>query len=189
MSAPATDTPTALPTGTWTLDPVHSSASFAVKHMVVATFRGHFDRFDATLTVGEDGAAQLVGTVDVGSIVVKDENLQAHLGSPDFFDVERYPQLRFASKEIRRNGEELVIDGELTIKDQTHPVQARGTITEPHETLGGAIKLGVTLETVIDRTKFGLEWNAPLPKGGFALADDVKLTVELELAQAGGEGE
>jgi polyisoprenoid-binding protein YceI len=183
MSATATDTQTKLPVGTWKLDPTHSSASFAVKHMVVATFRGRFEQIDATLTVGEDGTGRLDGTVDAGSIVVKDENLQAHLGSPDFFDTERYPQLRFSSEAIRRDGEELVLDGELTIKDHTHPIEARGTITDPHETLGGAIKIGVTLETVIDRTQFGLEWNAPLPKGGFALANDVKLTVELELAQ------
>jgi polyisoprenoid-binding protein YceI len=183
MSATVTETQTKLPVGTWKLDPTHSSASFAVKHMVVATFRGRFENIDATLTVGEDGAGRLEGTVDASSIVVKDENLQAHLGSPDFFDTERYPQLRFSSDAIRRDGEELVLDGELTIKDQTHAVEARGTITDPHETLGGAIKIGVTLETVIDRTQFGLEWNAPLPKGGFALANDVKLTVELELAQ------
>jgi polyisoprenoid-binding protein YceI len=183
MSATAVDTATKLPVGTWKLDPTHSSANFAVKHMVVATFRGRFENIDATLTVGEDGAGQLIGTVDAGSIVVKDENLQAHLGSPDFFDTERYPELRFASKAIRRDGEELVIDGELTIKDHTHAVEARGTITDPHETLGGAIKIGVTLETVIDRTQFGLEWNAPLPKGGVAVSNDVKLTVELELAQ------
>ena len=183
MSATATDTQTKLPVGTWKLDSTHSSASFAVKHMVVATFRGGFEQIDATLTVGEDGAGRLDGTVDASSIVVKDENLQAHLGAPDFFDTERYPELRFSSDSIRRDGEQLVLDGELTIKDQTHPVEARGTITDPHETLGGAIKIGVTLETVIDRTQFGLEWNAPLPKGGFALANDVKLTVELELAQ------
>ena len=185
MSAPSAETQTKLPTGTWKLDPTHSSASFAVKHMVVATFRGHFDQFDATLDVADDGAAQLSGTVDARSIVVKDENLQAHLGSPDFFDTERYPELRFVSSSIRRDGEQLVIEGDLTIKDQTHPVEARGTITDPHETLGGAIKIGVTLETIIDRTQFGLNWNAPLPKGGFAVSDEVKLTVELELAQDG----
>jgi polyisoprenoid-binding protein YceI len=183
MSGTAVDTATKLPVGTWKLDPIHSSASFAVKHMVVATFRGRFENLDATLTVDEDGAGQLVGTVDAKSVVVKDENLQAHLGSPDFFDTDRYPELRFASKEIRREGEELVVDGELTIKDQTHAVEARGTITDPHETLGGAVKIGLTLETVIDRSQFGLEWNAPLPKGGVAVANDVKLTVELELAQ------
>jgi polyisoprenoid-binding protein YceI len=185
MSAAAVDTATSLPVGTWESDPTHSSASFAVKHMVVATFRGRFEELDAKLTVPEDGSAELTGSVSASSIVVKDENLQAHLGSPDFFDTERHPDIRFASKSIRRNGDELVIDGDLTIKDQTHPVETRGTITDPHETLGGAIKIGLTLETVIDRTKFGLNWNAPLPKGGFALADDVTLTVELELAQAG----
>jgi polyisoprenoid-binding protein YceI len=169
----------------WKLDPTHSSAAFAVRHMVVATFRGRFEEIDATLAVGEDGAAELLGTVQAGSIVVKDENLQAHLGSPDFFDTERFPELRFASNAIRRDGEELVIDGELTIKDHTHAVQARGTIAGPHETLGGAVKIGVTLETVIDRSQFGLEWNAPLPNGGLALANDVKLTVELELARDG----
>ena len=184
MSATAVQTATALPVGTWQSDPTHSTASFAVKHMVVATFRGRFEDLAATLTVGEDGAAELSGTVGAGSIVVKDENLQAHLGSPDFFDSERYPELRFVSKSIRRDGEELVLDGDLTIKGQTHPVEARGTITDPVETLGGAVKIGLTLETVIDRTKYGLNWNAPLPKGGVALAHDVKLTVELELAQA-----
>jgi polyisoprenoid-binding protein YceI len=183
MSTTAVDTTTSLPVGTWKSDPTHSSANFAVKHMVVATFRGQFDDLDATLTVGEDGNAQLTGAVSAASIVVKDENLEAHLGAPDFFDSERYPELRFVSTAIRRDGEQLVLDGDLTIKDQTHPVEARGTITDPHETLGGAVKIGLTLETVIDRTKFGLNWNAPLPKGGFALSDEVKLTVELELAQ------
>jgi len=187
MSAPTAVTETQLPVGTWQLDPVHSSASFAVKHMVVATFRGHFDRFDVTLSVDDGGQARLDGTVDVSSIVVKDENLQAHLGSPDFFDLERYPELRFSSEQIRRSGDQLVVDGELTIKGQTHPVEARGTITDPHETLGGVVKIGIALDTVIDRTRFGLEWNAPLPKGSFALADDVKLSVELELVRSDGE--
>jgi polyisoprenoid-binding protein YceI len=183
MSATAVDTSTQLPTGTWQLDPTHSSASFAVKHMGVATFRGRFENLDASLTVSDSGAAELLGTVRADSIVVKDENLQAHLGSPDFFDTERYPELRFAATSLRRDGEKLIVDGELTIKDETHPVEARGTITDPAETLGGAVKIGVTLETIIDRTKFGLNWNAPLPKGGFALSNDVKLTVELELAR------
>jgi polyisoprenoid-binding protein YceI len=185
MTATAVDTATSLPVGTWKSDATHSSANFAVKHMVVATFRGSFEHVDATLDVAEDGAAQLRGSVRADSVVVKDENLQAHLGSPEFFDVERYPEVEFASSSIRREGEELIVDGELTIKDRTHAVEARGTITDPHETLGGAVKIGLTLETIIDRTQFGLEWNAPLPKGGFALADEVKLTVELELAREG----
>jgi len=171
---------TGLPVGTWTTDPVHSSASFAVKHMIVATFRGRFDEFDATLTVDET-SAKLEGVVNAGSIKVKDENLQGHLGSPDFFDIERYPEIRFSSSDIRRDGDELIVDGELTIKDQTHRVESRGTISGPAETMGDVTKLGITLETVVDRTEFGLDWNAPLPKGGFAVENEVKLTVELEL--------
>jgi polyisoprenoid-binding protein YceI len=81
-----------LPVGTWTLDPVHSSAGFAVKHMVVSTFRGRFEDFDAALEVSGNGAAELVGTVDPRSIVVKDENLAAHLQSPDFFDHRALPR-------------------------------------------------------------------------------------------------
>jgi polyisoprenoid-binding protein YceI len=176
--------PEILPQGTWKLDPTHSTAGFAVKHMVVATFRGRFEDFDASLTVGEDGAAQLVGAVRADSIVVKDENLAAHLRSPEFFDTERHPEIRYVSNAIRRDGDELVVDGELTIKDQTHAVAARGTISGPAETVGDQTKLGLSLETVVDRTRFGLTWNAPLPKGGVAVANEVTIGVELELALA-----
>jgi polyisoprenoid-binding protein YceI len=181
--APST---TVAPAGTWQLDPIHSSASFAVKHMVVATFRGHFEELDATLTAGEDGEAKLVGTVKADTIVVKDENLAAHLKSPEFFDTERHPEITYVSDAIRREGDELVVDGTLTIKGRTEQVEARGTITDPAVTVGDVEKIGVTLEAVIDRTAFGLDWNAPLPKGGVALANDVKLLVELELAKVEG---
>src|SRR5215208_2902355 len=100
-----------LSTGTWKLEPIHSTAGFAVKHMVVATFRGRFEDFGATLDVDENGEAKLVGTVRTNSIVVKDENLAAHLQSPDFFDSERYPELRFESTSVRREGDEVVVDG------------------------------------------------------------------------------
>jgi polyisoprenoid-binding protein YceI len=185
MSATETTAgPATLPAGTYRLDPVHSTASFAVKHMVVATFRGRFEDFDATLTVGEDGNAGLSGVVHAGSIEVKDENLKAHLGSPEFFDVERYPEIRFGSSriEIGPSGQ-VTVTGDLTIKDQTHEVESTGTVTGPAVTFGDVVKVGIALETTIDRTQFGLNWNAPLPKGGVAVADDVKLTVELELAR------
>src|SRR2546430_6285165 len=100
-----------LPTGTWQIDKIHSTAGVAVKHMAVSTFRGRFEDFDATLDVGEDGEAKLVGTVRADSIVVKDENLAAHLQSPEFFDAERYPEIRFESTSISREGDELIVDG------------------------------------------------------------------------------
>jgi polyisoprenoid-binding protein YceI len=171
-------------TGTWSIDKVHSHVGFAVKHMVVSNFRGRFDEYDGALTVGENGEPRLEGTVAVDSIVVKDENLAGHLKSPDFFDSAEYPQISFRSSAVRvKDGGELEVDGELTIKGRTHDVSARGAITGPHEDIAGNEKLGVELETVVDRREFGLEWNAPLPKGGFAVANDVKLEVSLELVR------
>jgi polyisoprenoid-binding protein YceI len=167
----------------WTIDKVHSSVGFAVKHMVVSTFRGSFEDYDATLTANEDGTLRLEGTVKADSIVVKDENLAAHLTSPDFFDTANHPEIGFTSTLVRVEDGGLIVDGQLTIKGHTHPIEARGTITEPVVALGDVTKLGIELEAIVDRTEYGLTWNAPLPKGGFALADDVKLVVELEFAQ------
>jgi polyisoprenoid-binding protein YceI len=152
--------------------------------MVVSTFRGRFEDFDVSFDVSEDGEAKLVGTVKADSLEVKDENLAAHLKSPDFFDTERYPEIRFESTSIRREGDELIVDGLLTVKDQTHPVEARGGLVGPTENIAGKNGIGISLETVVDRTKYGLNWNAPLPKGGFAVANDVSLIVELELGEA-----
>jgi polyisoprenoid-binding protein YceI len=183
MSTTQIPTTTALPAGTYRLDPVHSSAGFAVKHMVVATFRGRFEDFDATLTVDESGKASLSGVVAVDSLQVKDENLKGHLGSPEFFDIQQYPEIRFDATDIEiGDGGELKVAGSLTIRDQTHRVESAGSISGPAVTFGDVTKVGLTLETVVDRTQYGLNWNAPLPKGGVALANDVKLTVELELA-------
>ena len=180
IDAPATT----IPAGTYKDDGVHSAATFAVKHMVVSTFRGRFEDFSAELAVDENGRAVLNGTVKADTIVVKDENLAAHLKSPEFFDTERYPEIRFESLEVQRDGDDITVEGNLTIKDNTHPITGRGTISGPAEDIAGNTKVGLQLETVVDRTKFGLNWNAPLPKGGFALSDDVKITVELELAKA-----
>jgi polyisoprenoid-binding protein YceI len=168
----------------WAVDKVHSNVGFAVKHMVVSTFRGRFEDYDATLTAGGDGTLRLEGTVKPGSILVKDDNLAAHLTAPDFFDTAEHPEIAFSSTLVRADGGELIVDGELTIKGITRPIEARGTITEPLETLGGYVKLGIELEAIVDRTEYGLDWNAPLPKGGFALANEVKLIAELEFAQA-----
>ena len=174
MSAITTGT-TTIPAGTYQSVIAHSEANFAVKY-VVSTFRGTFEQFDAVLTSDENGA-RLDGTVKAASIVVKDENLAAHLKSPEFFDTEQYPEIKFTSLEITR-------DGDLTLKGHTEKVTGTGTISGPAEDAFGNTKIGLELETVVDRTKFGLNWNAPLPKGGFALSNEVKLSVILELVKA-----
>lgn len=173
------ETRTTLPTGTWQVDPVHSTVSFSVKHMAVANFRGGFGTFNVTLD--ETG---LRGTVDVASISVSEPNLNGHLLSPDFFDAERHPQLSFRSTAIGVSADELEIDGELTLKGVTRPVSITGVVSGPvTHPFDGSSRLGLELETVIDRTAFGLNWNAPLPTGGFAVGNDVKLYAELELVE------
>jgi polyisoprenoid-binding protein YceI len=169
-----------IPAGTYTVDKVHTTIGFAVKHMVVATFRGRFEDYDATLEVGEDGTPKLIGTVRVNSVQVKDPNLEAHLQSPEFFDAERTPELRYESDSWRREGDEVVIDGRLTVKGETRPVEARGTIVGPLEDPMGNTKIGFELKAVIDRTEFGLNWQAPMPRGGVALGTDVTLNIDLE---------
>jgi polyisoprenoid-binding protein YceI len=180
----STATTQPIATGTWKIDHVHSHVGFSVKHMVVANFRGSFEDYDGALTATEDGTPVLEGSVKVDSISVKDENLAGHLKSPDFFDTANYPEIRFTSSNVSvAEGGQLEVEGELTIKGNTHRVTARGTVTGPHTDIAGSDKLGVELEAVVDRREFGLEWNAPLPKGGFALENDVKLEVGLELVR------
>jgi polyisoprenoid-binding protein YceI len=170
-----------LPAATWGVDTNHSNAEFAIKYMV-STFRTGFDRFDVTLdTTGDQ--PRLSGSVAPDSIRVKDEHFHEHLQSPDFFDTERHPAIAFESTGWRVDGDELVVDGDLTIKGDTRAVEARGTLTPPHEDPWGNTRLGITLEAVVDRSHFGLNWNNPLPKGGLALANDVRLHVDLQLVK------
>jgi polyisoprenoid-binding protein YceI len=170
-------------TGAWKIDTIHSHVGFSVKHMVVATFRASFEDYGGELDA-TDAGLQLKGSVEVDSLVVKDENLAGHLKSPDFFDSATYPEISFASTSVEIDGGgELTVSGDLTIKGNTHPVTARGAISGPHENIAGREGVGVELEALVDRREFGLNWNAPLPKGGFALENDVKLEVSLELVK------
>jgi polyisoprenoid-binding protein YceI len=175
---------TRLPAGVWTLDRVHSTVSFSVTFMAVSTFRSRFDDFAADLTVEEDGSALLAGTVRSSSIAVADPHFAAHLAAPEFFDSEQHPELCFHSTSIRRDGALVELDGLLTIKGRTLPVAVTGTVIDAHEDPSGSLRMCLELETCIDRRQFGLEWNKPLPKGGFALGDEVTLQVDLQFARA-----
>jgi polyisoprenoid-binding protein YceI len=167
-----------IPTGTWTLDTVHSTVGYAVRHSGVSLFKGTVGSFEAALA---DGTIR--GSADVSSITVNDENLQGHLLSPDFFDVERTPRVTFESTSITRDGDELTVEGELEIRGVKQPITLTGTISGPVAGPAGD-KLGLSLETVIDRTSFGIVWNMELPGGGFILDNEVTLTANLELGKA-----
>jgi polyisoprenoid-binding protein YceI len=178
-------TPASIPAGsTWTVDTLHSTVGFSVKHMVVSTFRSQFEDFEATLTANEDGTLRLTGRVKADSIAIKDPQLRGHVLADDFFGADAHPYVTFDSTLVRAENGGITVEGELTIKGTTLPIVARGSITEPHVTFGDLEKVGVELEAIVDRTQYGLSWNAPLPKGGFALGNDVTLLASLELARA-----
>jgi polyisoprenoid-binding protein YceI len=168
-----------IPTGTWQSDPVHSSVGFAVKH-VVGTFRGSFNEFDATLSDASE-TPELNGRAKVESVQVKEENLYAHLLSPEFFDNEQHPEITFESKQVSLDGDRLVVEGDLTVKGITKEVTARGEIAGPAPGPADTERLGIDLETIVDRHDFALDWQMDLPGGGKALGDDVTLTVHIEL--------
>jgi polyisoprenoid-binding protein YceI len=176
----ATQTSGLVPTGTWQIDNTHSSASYEVEHGGLSVFRGGFEPIEATLVSDGDGVV-LAGRVAVESIKIDDENLRPHLLSPDFFDVERTPAITFRSTAISGSADDLTVAGELSMAGVSLPVQATGRIRGPVSFGEGIDKLSLSLETTIDRTAFGMVWQMELPGGGQALANDVRLVVELEL--------
>jgi polyisoprenoid-binding protein YceI len=183
-TAQTTPETTALPAGRWTADPIHSSLQFAVKHMVVATFRSELPDFEAALQVDAAGRATLEGVGRVASVVTPDPNLTGHLQSPDFFDAERYPEVRFRSTEIVRRGDAVRIAGELRLKGRTGSIELQGHVWGPVVGLGGEERIGLELTGSLDRTEYGLSWNAPLPQGGFAVGNEVTVSAHLELVRA-----
>ena len=175
-------TPSTL-TGSWVADPIHSTAEFTIKHMVVSTFRTSFKTVEATLDADGDDI-RLTGDVPVESIDIQQPDFRGHVLSPDFFDAESHPNITFVSTAFRRGeGDALEVDGDLTVKGVTKPVKAEGIIVGPHENIAGKEVVGIELQTTVNKNDFGLNWNAPLPKGGFAIGDDVTLSVHLELGR------
>jgi polyisoprenoid-binding protein YceI len=173
----ATSTPLA---GTYVADPIHSSFGFAVRYQGVSLFRGTLGDVHATLTDG-----RLEGVAKVESISIRTpEPFRAHVLSGEFFDAENHPEVRYVSSEVdlREDGT-VSAQGELTIKGITRPVAATGTWVAPAPDAFGTTRGHLQLEATIDRTEFDMNWNAPLPSGGKALANEVTLTVELSLAE------
>jgi polyisoprenoid-binding protein YceI len=169
------------PAGIWTADPVHSNVSFEVAYAGVNTFRGGFGDFSATLE-----GDKLEGSAKVSSVDIKDEQLSGHLQTPDFFDSERYPEITFKATDLHRLADNRVEGkGELTIKGVTQPIELTGAIAaEPATDPFGRERLGLRLETTIDRTKYGVSWNMPNQSGGDYVANDVKLVSELAFVKA-----
>ena len=171
-------TVTALPTGSYNADRVHSSVAFEVGYMGIGAFGGTVSDFDAAL---EDG--RLTGAARIETLEVKDENLHTHLMSPEFFDAVHHPEVSFSTERASVEGSEVELEGEITIKGITRPATLTGTIVGPTVDPYGNERYGLKLEATIDRTQFGITWNADMPNGAKALDDDVTLKAELSLVK------
>ena len=175
-------TATAL-SGSYVADPVHSSFGFAVRYQGVSLFKGTLSEVSATL---DDG--RLEGAAKVESISIRTpEQFRAHVLSPEFFDAANHPEITFTSNEVdlREDGT-VTVEGELTLKGITRPITATGTWIAPAADAFGNTRGHLNLEAVIDRTEYEMNWNAPLPSGGNALANEVTITVELSLVEQQG---
>ena len=173
---------------TWKLDPAHSVAEFKVRHMMIANVKGQFAAITGTMTLDPNDVtrSRIEASADAASINTRDAQRDGHLKSPDFFDVEKYPNLRFASTRVEREDEgQLKVIGDLTIHGMTREVtfDVDGP-TPPHKDPWGNTRIGVSAATKINRKDFGLHWNAPLEAGGLLVGEEVTITLELEFVQA-----
>jgi polyisoprenoid-binding protein YceI len=181
MSIIAETAATQIPAGTWSIDPAWSSLEFEVKKVGLIPIKGRVPGFSGTIEGGDEPSIE--GTVDATSITTFDETRDGHLQSPDFFDTARYPEVRFTSTGVSFEGGELRVHGDLTIKGTTKPVELTGTFLGSGPDMTGSERIGVELEGKLDRTEFGLDWNAPLPGGGFLLPSEVTLRATFAAVQ------
>ncbi len=166
-------------TGTWTIDPVHSSVGFAVKH-IVSRFRAGFEQVEGTF---DGDAGVLTGAAPVTSIDVKNEDFRGHLLSPDFFDAADHPEISFRSTALDFASDGTVTaTGELTLLGVTKPITATGEYTEVSPGPAGDV-FGLELQAKVDRNDFGLTWNMEAPGGKKVVGDEVVITVSLELGR------
>jgi polyisoprenoid-binding protein YceI len=178
MSTTAT---TRIPTGTWSIDPIHSSIGFGVKHLGISTFRGDFKQAAGTIVSADDAITSIAGTVRVENLVTEEPGLTGHLHSPDFFDAGTFPELSFTSTSIEQTGEDaLKVTGDLTLRGETRPIVLDAEIEGVGDGPDGSTRIGLAASGVIERSQWGITWNAPLANGAFAVGERVKLTLHVE---------
>jgi polyisoprenoid-binding protein YceI len=184
-AAVASTTETPLPTGTWKVDPVHSSVEFQVKHLGIATVKGQFKEFEGTLEIAPDGALAY-GSVQTASVDTREPQRDEHLRSADFFEVATYPTIDFRSTAIRPAGEdELEIDGELTIHGVTRPITLRAEIEGTEQDLQGNDRVGLSASAQINRSDYEIKFNAALGSGNVVVSDKVKILIDISAVKAG----
>src|SRR5918992_1044103 len=163
-----------LPAGTWTVDPIHSSVGFEVKHFGISTFRGRFTGYEGTIETGDGTLERVEGRVDVASVDVRDPQLAGHLQSEDFFDAANHPSIAFASTGVRPAGDGYELDGELTIRGVTRPVTLAVEVDGAGDDPYGGRRLSVVGSGEIDRFDYGIPFDAKTPNGALVAGEKVR---------------
>ena len=169
-----------LPAGTWTVDPIHSSIGFEVKHFGISTFRGRFTGYEGTIKTADGSLQRVEGNVQVDSVDVKDPQLAGHLQSEDFFDAAKHPSIAFASTGVRQVEDGYELDGDLTIRGVTRPVTlevgVEGAGPDPY----GNERVSLVGRGEVDRTEYGISWNNTMDNGALVLGEKVRLVLSVE---------
>jgi len=172
-----------LTAGTWVIDPAHSTVGFSVRHLMVSKVRGRFSDFDGKLVIGEDGSASAEAAIRVNSLTTDNDQRDAHLRSADFFRAEEFPEMTFRSTGFRVDGEDFVVDGELTILGKPATVSLNVEFLGVNPGMGNGPVAGFEASTTVSRREFGLDIDMPLPDGGVVIGDKITLTLEIEAGQ------
>ena len=184
MSLSTTETVTPvdrLEAGPWEVDTAHSSVEFEARHLMVTKVKGRFTSFEGTLHIAEDPLQSwLEASVDLASVETHDENRDAHLRSPDFFDVENHPKMTLVSSGLRPDGDHYVLSADVTVRGVTRPVEFRLEFHGVEQDPWGGERAGFTATAEVNRKDWGLQWNVPLDGGGVLVSDKVKIVIEVQ---------
>ncbi|MGY4649193.1 YceI family protein [Mycobacterium sp. URHB0021] len=171
---------TQLSTGTWAIDPVHSSIAFSVRHLMVSKVRGTFDQFSGAIVVAEDGTPSVTADIAVDSINTGNEQRDAHVKSADYFEAETHPTATFRSTGVRADGDDYVVDGEFTLRGITKPVSLALEFNGVNPGMGHGEVAGFEASVVLNRKDFGIDADIPLETGGVVVGEKVTITLQIE---------
>jgi polyisoprenoid-binding protein YceI len=172
--------------GTWAFDPAHSEIGFSVRHLMVSKVKGRFGTFDGSISIAEQPLESSVNvSVDMSSIDTRDENRDAHLRSPDFFETDKYPTMTFVSTEVRPDGDGYVVVGDLSIHGVTKPIELAVEFNGVGSDPWGGKRLGFSAEGEVSRKEWGIDIDMPLESGGVVVGDKIKLQLEVEAVLQG----
>lgn len=171
-------------TGIWTIDPSHSSIEFRVKHLGIATVKGTFRTFEGSIEVDAADNIAIGGTIDVASVDTREADRDAHLRSADFFDAAAHPTVTFTSTSVRVAGEDVAIDGDLTIRGITKPIRLAGEISGVETDPWGSERVALEVTGQVNRGDYGMTFNQLLGSGNLLVGDRVKLELQIEAVRA-----